>query len=254
MTASAQVHPSAIVDPEARLADGVVVGPLCVVGAGVVLGEGTELVAHAVVLGPACFGRGNRVFPFAVLGAAPQDRSFGGEPTRLDVGDENVFREHVTVHRGTVKGGGLTRIGSRCLLMAGAHVAHDAAVGDDVILTNSTSLGGHVVVEDRVVCGGHVAIAPFVRLGALSFLAGGAMVERDVPPYVIAAGDRARVRALNRVGLARAGVPPRSLAALKRAFSLLYRSGRPLREAAQDLAGTAEDPHVRRLVTFLLER
>ncbi|HVW25937.1 MAG TPA: acyl-ACP--UDP-N-acetylglucosamine O-acyltransferase [Polyangiaceae bacterium] len=243
------VHPSAVVDPGARLGDGVVIGPLCYVGAGVELGAGTELVAQATVLGPCRIGQENRVHPHATLGGPPQDRSFCGEPTELIVGDRNVFRESVTVHRGTTKGGGTTRIGSGCLVMVGAHVAHDCDVRDGVTLTNYTSLGGHVTVGDRAVIGGHVAIAPFVRVGELSFAAGGAMIERDVPPYVIVAGDRARVRALNRVGLRRGGVPEESERALDRAFRALFRSGEPIALAARAVESElGADPYVRRLL------
>jgi UDP-N-acetylglucosamine acyltransferase len=252
---SAVVHPSAVVDAGAVLGDGVVIGPLCHVGAGVELGAGTELVAQATVLGPARLGRDNRVYPHATLGAPPQDRSWAGEPTELVVGDNNVFRESVTVHRGTAKGGGVTRVGSDCLVMVGAHVAHDSVLADGVTLTNYTSLGGHVVVGERAVLGGHVAIAPFVRIGELSFAAGGPMIERDVPPFVIVAGDRARVRALNRVGLRRALVPDASQQALDRAFRILWRSGTPLAlavPAAESECGA--DPYVRRLLEFIAAR
>jgi UDP-N-acetylglucosamine acyltransferase len=249
---AATVHPSAVVDPRARLGEGVVVGPLCYVGADVELGAGTELVAQATVLGPSRIGTDNRIYPHVTLGAPPQDKSWAGEPTELVVGDRNVFRESSTVHRGTAKGSGTTRVGSDCLVMVGAHVAHDCDVADGVTLTNYTSLGGHVVVGQRAVLGGHVAVAPFVRIGEISFAAGGAMIERDVPPFVIVAGDRARVRALNRVGLSRAGVPDESRAALERAFKALWRSGEPLsiaRRAAE--AEYAADPYVRRLLDFV---
>lgn len=247
-----RLHPTAVIDPDARLHDDVEVGPFCVVGAGVELGPGTRLLAHAVVLGPTRMGAGNVVHPFAALGGAPQDRSYRGEPTALHIGDGNEFREHVTVHRGTTKDRGLTRIGHQGLFMAGCHVAHDAQVGDHVTLANATLLGGHVVVGDHVATGGHSAIQPFVRLGESCFLAGGAMVERDVPPFVIAAGDRARIRALNRVGLARRGVPPTSMEALDGAFRLLFGRSLTRAEALARLAGTS-DPWVRRLVDFLRE-
>jgi UDP-N-acetylglucosamine acyltransferase len=246
------IHPTAVVDASARLGDGVIVGPLCYVGSGVELGDGTELVAQATVLGPCRLGRNNRVYPHATLGAPPQDRSWAGEATELVIGDGNEFREGVTVHRGTAKGGGTTRIASDCLVMVGAHVAHDCELRDGVTLTNYTSLGGHVVIGERAVIGGHVAVAPFVRIGELSFAAGGAMIERDVPPFVIVAGDRARVRALNRVGLARGGVPDASREALERAFRVLWRSGTPLAVAARTAeAEYGADPYVRRLLHFI---
>jgi UDP-N-acetylglucosamine acyltransferase len=209
-------------------------------------------MAHATVLGPCRLGRRNVVFPHATVGAPPQDRSYTGEPTELSVGDDVVFRESVTVHRGTVKGGGQTRIGHGCLLMVGAHVAHDCVLDDRVTLTNYTSLGGHVVIGARAVIGGHVAIAPFVRVGELAFAAGGAMIERDVPPYVIVSGDRARVRGLNRVGLERAEVPAPSREALDRAYRMLWLSRVPLAVAAKGVAAElGTDPYVRRLLDFL---
>jgi UDP-N-acetylglucosamine acyltransferase len=246
------IHPTAQVSPRAALAEGVSVGPLCVVGDDVELGAGTRLVASCVVLGPARLGEHNSVFPYAVLGADPQDRSYAGEATTLEIGSDNVFREHVTVHRGTTKDQGTTRIGSRCLFMAGAHVAHDVVIGDGVTLANGTLLGGHVRVESFVTTGGRAAVAPFVRLGESSFVAAGAMVESDIPPFVIAAGDRATVRALNRVGLRRREVPPDSQRALSRAFRIIFRSDAPrsesLRAAREELAA---DPYVARLLDFL---
>ena len=250
-----RVHPSAVVEPDARLADGVVVGPLSYVGSGVTLGEGTELVAQATVLGPCTIGRRNRIFPHATLGAVPQDKTWSGELTDLSIGDDNQFREGVTVHRGTAKGSGTTRIGSRCLLMVGVHVAHDCTVRDGVTLTNNTSLGGHVEVGARAVIGGHVAVAPFVRLGELCFAAGGSMIERDVPPYLIVAGDRARVRGVNRVGLVRAEVPEASRDALNAGFRRLYRSNEPLQVAIRTMTpDLARDPFVQRLIEFLRTR
>jgi UDP-N-acetylglucosamine acyltransferase len=247
-----RVHPTAVVDPSARLGENVVVGPLSYVGPQSEIGDGTEIVAQATVLGPCRLGRRNVVFPHATLGAPPQDRSFAGEPTELTTGDDTIFREHVTVHRGTVKGGGTTRIGAGCLLMVGAHVAHDSTIGDLVTLTNYTSLGGHVEIGARAVIGGHVAIAPFVRVGELVFAAGGAMIERDVPPYVIVSGDRARVRGLNRIGLERAEIPRASRDALDRAYRMLWLSKVPLHVAAKSVqVELGTDPYVRRLLDSL---
>lgn len=242
-----------MVEPGAELAAGVSVGPFCHVAAGVRIDQGTTLLAMVSVLGPGTrIGKNNRVFPGAVLGAPPQDKSFRGEPSSLQIGDDNEIREQVTMHRGTLKGGGVTRVGSRGLYMVGAHIAHDCTLGDDVVLTNLATLGGHVVVEDHVVCGGQVAVQPFVRLGRGCFLAGGAKVERDVPPFVIAAGDRARVRALNRVGLERMGVPEASREALKRAFRGLWHKGRPFAEGVRLVqAELGDDPYVAELVGAL---
>ena len=251
---SATVHPTAVVAPGAVLGDGVEIGPYCVLGDQVSVGPATRLVSHVVVSGPAVIGARNLVHPFAVLGAPPQDRSYAGEPTSVELGNDNVIREHATIHRGTVRGGGLTRVGDGNLLMVGVHVAHDVHLGDRVTLTNGTLLAGHVRIGSYVVTGGHAAIAPFVHVGESAFVAGGAMVERDVPPYMIAAGDRARVRAINRVGLARRGVPSESCAAIKRAFKLLYLNGQPRSVALEQVhAELGEDPWVARLVAFIRE-
>jgi UDP-N-acetylglucosamine acyltransferase len=248
-----EVHATSVVESGAVLHDGVVVGPFCYVGDGVEIGAASVLVAHATVLGPARLGAKNRIFPYAALGAEPQDRTYAGEATALEVGDDNVFREQVTVHRGTKKGGGVTRIGSRCLLMVGAHVAHDAVIDDDVVLTNLATLGGHVSVGRGAVLGGHVAIAPFTELGRLSFVAGGARVEQHVPPFVIAAGDRARVRALNSVGLRRGGVPEASRRALARAFTMIWRSNDVItRGAAAARAELGNDAFVAELVDSVM--
>ncbi|MCU0682348.1 MAG: acyl-ACP--UDP-N-acetylglucosamine O-acyltransferase [Polyangiaceae bacterium] len=249
--APSSATPPIALSPGARIDPSVEVGPFVAVGPSVEIGPGCRLGASCVLEGPLTLGANNRIYSFAVLGAPPQDRSYAGEPTRLVVGDGNEFREHVTVHRGTAKDRGLTRIGSGGLFMAGAHVAHDCDVGDNVTLANGTLLGGHVTLEEHVVTGGRVAIAPKVRVGAGAFLAAGAMVEQDVPPFVIVAGDRARVRALNLVGLERMGVPPSSREALERAFRHLYHSGDPLAEARRSIeASLRADPYVGRLLAF----
>ncbi|HKQ71505.1 MAG TPA: acyl-ACP--UDP-N-acetylglucosamine O-acyltransferase [Polyangiaceae bacterium] len=247
-----EIHPSAQVSPRAKLHADVEIGPLCVVGDDVEIGRGTRLIASCVVLGHCRIGEGNIIFPYAVIGAEPQDRSHEGEVTSLVIGDRNVFREHVTVHRGTLKEEGTTRVGSDCLLMVGTHVAHDAVIGDAVTLANGTMLAGHVKVESRVTTGGRAAVAPFVRLGEGSFIAAGAMVEIDVPPFTIVAGDRARVRALNRVGLRRQGVPDVSRRALGRAFRVLFGNSAPRSESLRAVqTELAHDPYVSKLVTFL---
>jgi UDP-N-acetylglucosamine acyltransferase len=245
------VHPLALVAPDADLGEGVVVGPFAIVEPGVTVGEGTRLDAHAVVRSGTRLGARNVVHPFAVLGGDPQERAYAGEPTSLEIGDGNIFREHVTVHRGSVKGGGLTRLGSGSLFMAGVHVAHDCTLGDRLELANAVLLGGHVSLGDGVVIGGAAALAPFVRVGERAFVAAGAMVEHDVPPFVIAAGDRARVRALNRVGLTRAGVPEPSRAALERAFRSIFRGPVTRAAAAAELLGDP-DARVRMLAEFVV--
>lgn len=250
--ARVSIHPSAVVSAEAELGEGVEIGPLCVVGAGVRLGPGCKLLGSCTVLGPSVFGAENVIHPYAVLGNEPQDRSYKGEPTLLLVGDRNIFREHVTAHRGTRKDRGETRVGSGGLFMAGTHIAHDCVIGDGVTLANNTLLGGHVRIEDHAVTGGHVAIQPFVRVGSTAFLAGGAMVERDVPPFVVAAGDRAKIRALNVVGLRRRGVSEQGLRALREAFSIVFRSALPRAQAIGALPpALLEDPLVQAQIQFL---
>ena len=239
---SARVHPTAVVDPGAEVAGDVEIGPLSQVCAGVILGRGTRLLGSCTVLGPTTLGTNNVVHAYAVLGGGPQDRSHAGEATTLRIGDDNEFREHVTVHRGTAKDRGETRIGSRGLFMAGAHVAHDCVIGDGVVLANATLLGGHVVLGDGVVAGGRAGFVPYVRVGRFAFIAGAAVVERDVPPFVIAAGDRARVRAPNHVGLRRHGVPEASIAALEEAFRALFVGKRAVP------AEIARDPFVQELL------
>jgi UDP-N-acetylglucosamine acyltransferase len=249
----AQVHATAIVDPRAELASSAKVGPYCVIGPGVVLDEDAELRAHVVAEGPTRLGRGVVIHPFASIGAAPQDRTYAGEPTELEVGEGTVIREHATLHRGTRKDRGRTTVGARCLLMVGVHVAHDVQVGDGCTIANACQLAGHVALEDGVVLGGAVALAPFVRVGELAFVAAGACVEQDVPPYHIAQGDRARVRAINVVGLRRAGLDAPAIDALSRAHRVLYRSGHPLAVGIEALAADP-DPRVARLCEFLRTR
>jgi UDP-N-acetylglucosamine acyltransferase len=245
------VHPLALVASDAQLGAGVHVGPFAIVEPSVSLGPGTRIDAHAIVRSGTRMGARNVVHPYAVIGGDPQERTYAGEPTQLVVGDGNTFREHVTVHRGSPKGGGLTRIGDGNLFMAGAHVAHDCIVGDRVELANAVLLGGHARLGDGVVVGGAAAIGPFLEVGARAFVAAGAMVEQPVPPFVIVAGDRARVRALNRVGLARAGVEAESRAALEHAFRSIFRRGAARAVAAARFLEDA-DPLVRELAAFVV--
>lgn len=238
------IHPTAIIDPGAELGEGVEVGPYAIVGAQVRIGKRARLLAHAVVLGPCQMGEDNVVHSFAVVGGAPQDKRAGGEEGSLIVGHKNVFREHVTVHRGTQ--GRPTRIGDENLFMVGTHVAHDVVVGSSVIFANGVMLAGHVQVEDHVTFGGAAAVAQRVRVGESAFVAGGSMVERDVPPFVVVQGDRARIRALNKVGLVRRGFTEDEIASLSRALrSLLFGAG-PV-DARADQLSRSDDAHVRAL-------
>jgi UDP-N-acetylglucosamine acyltransferase len=249
---SAQVHPSAVVHPSARVGAGARIGPFAVVGEHVEVGAETEIRSHAVIEGPTTLGPRNIVFPFASLGTAPQDLKWRGEPTTLHIGEGNQFREFTTVNRGTVGGGGKTRIGDHNLFMAYVHVAHDCAVGSRTVFANNATLAGHVVVDDFVVLGGMAAIGQFVRIGESAFLGAGAMVSLDVPPYCLAQGDRARLLGLNVVGLRRRGISKDRIHELQSAYRIAFRSGLTLEEACSRISDEiAESPEVQRFVRFL---
>jgi len=240
------IHGTAIVDGSAEVADDVEIGPYAIVGAAVRLGAGTRVMAHAVLCGPLTLGRGNVVHPFAVLGGPPQDKKHRESSLGLEIGDENVFREHVTVHRGAMAP---TRVGSSNLFMASSHVAHDVVIGDGCVLANAVQLAGHVIVEDQVTFGGLSGVAQFARIGESAFVAAGSMVERSVPPFVIVQGDRARVRAINRVGLERRGASPETIAELERLFRAIYLSHRPRALVLAELV--TDDPLGRQLLLAL---
>jgi UDP-N-acetylglucosamine acyltransferase len=241
----ARVHSTAVVDPRAELAASVEIGPYSVIGPGVRIDEGTRLLAHVVVSGATAIGRNNVIHPFAVIGGDAQVRKSAALPDArpaVAIGDDNVLREHVTLNASTTERP--TTIGSKNLLMAGCHVAHDVLLGSSCIVANGVQLAGHVVVEDHVNFGGLSGVAQRLRIGQGAFVAAGAMCERDVPPFVIVQGDRARVRALNVVGLERRAVPPESIAALRRAFAELF--VRKERAFASSLAALdRSDPWVR---------
>ena len=221
-----RIHPTAVIDPRAELADDVEVGPYCLVGPGVRIDMGTRLIGHVVLTGRSAIGQRNVFHPFAVIGGEPQIRKLDAAPgqtasiSSLVIGAENVFREHVTVN--VSSGETPTAIGQKNLFMAGAHVAHDVTVGSHCVVANGVQLAGHVVVEDWVTFGGLSGVAQHLRIGQSAFVAAGAMCERDVPPFVIVQGDRARVRALNIIGLERRGIASESIAKLKRAFARAF--------------------------------
>lgn len=218
-----RVHPLALVEPGAELGEGVEVGPFCHVHAGARVGDRTRLLSHVVIGSHTTLGSDNLIHSSAVLGGPPQDKTFKGEPTLLTVGNGNIVREFVTVNRGTVKGGGATVVGDRNLLMACSHVGHDCKIGNDTIISNAVLIAGHVHIGDRAVLAGGVACHHFVRIGRMVYVGGMSGVLHDVPPFTKAAGDRARVRALNLVGLHRAGMVEAEIEELKRVFNLLFR-------------------------------
>ncbi len=249
------VHPTAIVQPGARLESGVVVGPFCLVGPGVRLGAGTRLMSHVVVDGETSIGPDCTLYPFVTVGLPSQDLKYRGEPTRTEIGARTVLREHVTVHRGTVTGNSLTRVGRDCLIMAVTHIAHDCDIGDGVIMANNVVMGGHVTIASGARIMGSAALHQFVRIGAGAVVGGVAGVERDVIPYGSVLGNRARLVGLNWIGLRRSGAPPEELQRLRRAFRVLFpRSGEPapFNERLQAVrVEYGRDPKVAEILAFI---
>ncbi|HYM71424.1 MAG TPA: acyl-ACP--UDP-N-acetylglucosamine O-acyltransferase [Stellaceae bacterium] len=231
-----QIHPTAIVAPGARLADDVVIGPYCVIGEHVVLAAGAALKSHVVVDGRTTIGEATRIFPFASIGSEPQDLKYDGEPSSLEIGRNNTIREHVTINPGTAGGGMVTRIGDNCLLMVGAHVAHDCQIGNHVIMANNATLAGHVVVEDYALLGGLSAVHQFVRIGRHAMIGGMSGVERDVIPYGQVMGDRARLYGLNIIGMQRRGFSRDDIQGLRNAYNCLFGNDGTLSERVDQVA------------------
>jgi len=230
-----QIHATAIVDPAAELGRGVEIGPFCVVGPNVSLGDGVVLMSHVVVAGRTEIGANTRIYPFAVIGERPQDLKYGGEPSTLSIGCNNVIREYVTMNPGTEGGGMVTRVGNNCLFMVGAHVAHDCRVGDHVIMANNATLGGHVTVGDYAILGGLSAVHQFVRIGEHAMIGGMSGVEHDVIPYGSAMGDRARLSGLNIIGLKRRGISRDDIHSLRTAYRLLFAEEGTMAERVADV-------------------
>ena len=250
--AAPEIDPSARVDPAAFLGAGVKVGAYSVIGAGVRLGAGTILDSHVVVDGDTTIGRGNHLYPFSSVGLAPQDLKYRGEPTRLEIGDGNTIREFVTLHRGTIGGGGVTRIGSDNLFMAYTHVAHDCHVGSHTIFANGTTLAGHVAVADFATIGAFSGVHQFCRVGIHAFLGGYTVATKDVLPYSKTVGNRARIYGVNSLGLARRGLSPETIAAIRAAYRVLLQSRLNTSEAVARLESqTPRVPEVEELVRFI---
>lgn len=245
------VHPTAIVEPGAELADGVVVGPYCIVGGMVRLDAGCRLESHVVVAGRTWLGVGCHVFPFASLGHPPQDRKYAGEASELRIGAGTVVREHVTLHPGTSGGGMVTFVGSDCLLMAGTHVAHDCRIGDHVVMANGATLGGHVEIGDWAMVGGLAAIHQFVRIGPHAMIGGLSGVESDVIPYGSVLGNRACLSGLNTIGMKRRGVARDEIMALRHAYRVLFRGLGAFAERLEAVSTLyAQQPRVMEIVRF----
>lgn len=246
------IHATAIIEAGARLGAGVSIGPYCWVGADVELGDGVTLVSHAVVAGHTRIGRNTRIYPFASIGHPPQDLKFRGEVSRLEIGANNVIREHVTMNPGTTGGGLVTRIGNDSLFMVGAHVAHDCQIGDHVVLVNTATLGGHVRVGDWAILGGLSAVHQFVRIGRHAMIGGKSGVADDVIPYGSVTGNRAHLEGLNIVGLKRRDFPREVIHQLRRAYRLIFAQEGTMAERLEDVAELFRDNEaVMEIVNFI---
>lgn len=246
------IHPTAIIDPTAELAPDVQVGAYSIIGAGVRIDEGSIIAPHVVIEGPTHIGKRNHIYSFASVGAAPQDKKYQHEPTRLVLGDDNTIRENVTLNRGTVQDRGETVIGSRNWIMAGVHIAHDCVVGNDTIFANAVALAGHVVVEDYAILGGYSLVHQFCRIGEHSFCGMGSVINQDVPTYVTVSGNLARPHGINSEGLKRRGFSTEQILLIKRAYRTLYRSSTPLESAILSMLAQDDPTDVLQpLIAFL---
>lgn len=249
------IHPTALIDPAAKVPASCSVGPYCIVGAEVELGESCELISHVVIHGPAMIGSNNRFFPFCTIGAEPQDISYKGEKTRLEMGDSNVIRECVTLNRGTAKGGGVTRIGSHTLIMAYSHVGHDSVIGDHAMLVNGATLAGHVTVEEWAVVGALCPVHQFVRIGAHAYIGGGTVITQDVLPFSKCVEPRdVRTYGLNSIGLERRGFSKERIAKIQHAFRVLINSRLNTTQALEKLKSEGnQGDDVAMLIRFIQE-
>lgn len=248
----ADVHPTAIVEDGAELAESASVGPFCIVGAGVRLGDGVRVHGHVVLGGETVIGAGSQIFPFASIGLAPQDRKYHGEASRLEVGRNCTIREHVTINPGTETGGMLTQLGDNCLLLVGAHVAHDCRLGNNVTLVNNATLGGHCHIGDHVTLGGLSAVHQSVRIGEYAFVGGMSGVENDIIPFGSVIGNRASLGGLNIVGMTRHGLPREAIHRLRRAYRMLFAPEGTLKERLADVEEAfPADENVRRITDFI---
>jgi UDP-N-acetylglucosamine acyltransferase len=246
------IHPSSVVSDTAKIADSVEIGPFCYIGDNVEIGEGCVLKSHVVIKGHAKIGKNNNFFQFTSIGEDPQDKKYAGEKTYLEIGDNNVFREYCSVHRGTIQDKLLTKIGDRNLLMAGTHLAHDCIVGNDNVLANGATVAGHVHIGDFVILGGTTAVHQFCHIGSHAFTGGGAIIIKDIPPYVMVSGMKNIPQGINSEGLKRRGFEPESINAIKKAYKMLYRQGNTYGEALALIKTLSEnEPAVNVLAQFL---
>lgn len=248
------IHPTAIIDPDAKVGNRVSVGPYSIIGAGVEIGDECVIGPHVVIEGPTAIGQRNRFYQFGSIGADPQDKKFHGESARLEIGDDNTFREFVTINRGTADGGGITRIGNGNWLMAYVHIAHDCIVGNQTIFANSASLAGHCRVDDHAILGGFSLIHQFCQVGAHAFTSMGSIINRDVPPFVTVAGNFAEPKGINSEGLKRRGFSKDSILAIRRAYKTLYLSGLPLAEARNQIDAVLDHAAELKLLVEFIDR
>jgi UDP-N-acetylglucosamine acyltransferase len=249
---AARIHPTAIVDPQARLAADVTVGPYSIIGADVEIGAATRIGPHVVIGMHTRIGARNTIYQFCSIGEAPQDKKYNGEPTLLEIGDDNIIREFCTLNRGTVQDAGVTRIGDHNWIMAYVHVAHDCRVGNHTIFANNAQLAGHVHVDDHAILGGYTGVHQYCRVGAHSITAISTVLLQDLPPYVMASGNTAQPHGINAEGLRRRGFSATAIAAIKRAYKTLYKSGLSFEAArAQIAADAVQQPELQLLAEFL---
>ncbi|GAK44530.1 UDP-N-acetylglucosamine acyltransferase [Tepidicaulis marinus] len=246
------IHPTAIIDGNASIGADVKIGPYCLVGPHVSLGDGVELLSHVVVEGHTSIGPRTKIFPFAVIGHQPQDLKYKGEASRLEIGSDNLIREHVTMNPGTEGGGMVTRVGNHNAFLTGAHVGHDCIIGDHVVFSNAVLLAGHCLISDYVILGGGVAVHQFTRIGAHAFVGGASAIENDVIPYGMALGNRAHLAGLNVIGLRRRGFSRDEIHALRGAYKMLFAEEKTLRERLEQVAETYKDVGaVQEIVAFI---
>ncbi len=247
------IHPTAIVDPKAQISAGVEVGPYSIIEKDVIIREGTSIGPHVVIRQGTTIGKRCRIFQFSSIGEAPQAVAYKGEETSLILGDDNIIREFVTLHRGTLRGGGKTVIGDRNFFMAYSHVAHDCQIGNQVVMANGATLAGHIIIEDYAVIGGLAAVHQFCRVGAHAFISGLTGVVLDIPPYMLAAGSRAKLFGLNAVGLKRQNFSEETIRALKTAYRIIFRSGLTLEKAIRKVeeSDRSRIPEVEHLLRFI---
>ena len=253
MTAPANVHPTAIIDKRAKVPASCRVGPYCVIGADVELGENCRLLSHVAIDGPTTIGADNSFFPYCAIGMAPQDITYKGEPTRLEIGEHNEIREYVTINRGTVKGGGVTRVGSHLLIMAYTHIGHDCVIGDHAMLVNGATLAGHVTVEEWAVIGALCPVHQFVRIGAHSYIGGGTTITQDVLPFSMTSATReTHAYGMNKVGLQRRGFSSERIAKIHHAYKILLASKMNTSQALEKLKSESDrGTDVDQLIRFI---